>query len=73
MALSALELSKTVARIKTFEKYDPFPKLEFLRPIKVIGVKNVFRDPLKSKKMIFPKNLSSKILPKVDSSYLGGT
>ena len=34
-----------------------------------MGSKNVFRDPTKWKKLIFSKNLSSRICLKVDSDY----
>ena len=46
-AKSALAISKTIAQIKKINKCDPPPKLGFLRPHKVLGVKKVFRGSLK--------------------------
>ena len=72
-AKSVLDISKTAAWNKKFRSMTP-PKLGFLRPNKVFGVKKkVFRGPTKWKKLIFSKNLSSRICPKVDSYYPRGT
>ena len=40
---------------------------------KWLGHKKFFRGPIKWKKLIFSKNLSSRICPKVDSDYPRGT
>ena len=45
----AICCSKTIARIKKFQKYDP-PKLRFLRPTKVFGGQKSFFGPPKIKK-----------------------
>ena len=54
--------SKLELRSKSLRSMTP-SKVRFLRPNKVLGGQKVFRDPPKSKKLIFSKTPNSVICP----------